>query len=221
LVIQLNLNSRKGASKTISLIVIAGLILSFSTIGLVYYPKILQNKDATNDKSDNTETPFFPEPSADASHELDQGKLGTVIEVLSTNITEWRNFGSDYIYYQIQFRIQNIGKEDFEIKYIVVDTFLATEKSTEEIKQLINAKAISENYFTEIQNKIIPFGGETSFTIYTENLQNETKYNIRFHFTNDENFIFNLTSNIKSSNIIEYPKYVKIEIQSTICARAH
>ena len=219
MVIGLYLINRKGASKILSAIVIAGLIISVLTIGLLYYPKVFQNKTTISDDFDNKETPSAPETNGEVSSESYQGNLRKVIEVLSTNITGWQHYPSKYTYYQIQSRIKNIGKEDLEIKYIVVDTYVATEKSTDEIKQLINSKTISENYLTEIQNKIITFGGETSFIIYTENLQNDTEYTIRLHFANDEDFMFNVIPNINSSNIIEYPKYAKVSIISTVCTR--
>lgn len=219
MVIQININSRKGASKIISLIVLVGLILSALAVGLVYYPEILQNKDAINDESDDPETPSIPEPFTEPSSESDQGNLGSIIDVLSTNIIEWHHILSDYRSYQIQFRIKNIGNDDLEIEYVVVDTFLATEKSTDEIQQIIDARAISENYLTEIQNKIIPFGGETSFTVYTENLQNETEHTIRLHFDDNEDYMFNTTTKIDS--IVEYPKYERVSILSAVCTKHH
>lgn len=203
---RLNLNSMKGASKIISLVVV-GLILSALTLGLVY-PKTLQNRDTINDESDNQETPSISETSADSE------RARSVIEVLSKNITEWHYFYSDYRYYQIQFRIKNIGDEDLEIEYIMVDTFLTTVKNTEETQELIKSKALEiseyETYFTESsQNKIIPFGEETSINIYTENLQNKTEHTIRLHFTENEDYTFNITN---GTNIVKYPICAKFYI---------
>jgi len=215
----LNLNSRKGISKIISIIVIMGIITSI-TIVAVYYPEIFQNKNDTDNEADDIETPPVTETSTEGPGEPDQGNLGISIEVLSTNITEWRHIGGDYKYYQIQFRIKNMGNEDLEIEYIVVDTHVASEKSTEETRQLIGSSAISEyGYLTEIQNKIVTFGGETDFTIYTEDLRNETEYSMRLHFADDEDFTFNFTANITSADIVEYPKFLKIEVQGAVCTR--
>jgi len=202
---RLNLNSRKGASKTISLVVV-GLILSALTLGLVYYPKTFQNRDTINEESDNPETPFISEASADS----DRGRIA--IEVLSKNITECHYFYSDYRYYQIQFSIKNIGDEDLEIEYIMVDTFLTTVKNTEETQGLIKKKAMSdETYFTESsQNKIIPFGEETSINIYTENLHNKTEHTIRLHFIDNEDYTFNITN---STNIVKYPIFEKVGVR--------
>jgi len=186
----------RGVSKNTSLILIAIFFISSITIGITYFPNYKQ--DIQKIKENKNENTSLESESISNESSILKNESSNTIVILSSNVTEYFNSSINYKWFIISLRIKNIGETDVELKYIVFGTNIVIEKNIKEIKNIISNKELnSYGYIYTTLSRIIPFNGEILLNILTEQLFNESKYDIRIHFTKGEDYTYTLDCHLK------------------------